>query len=286
MATHDQGKMARLNLKIGYLADADIYREEKPFFSNIPFFNIPGAKQHNLRTSFYDDVPIRDVRGDESAVSMDRHGFMLAKKAVIHDETKFLDEKWIMQDYYPEITDFIKTQLGARKVVIFDHTVRRANPDMPMYQRGPLGNRQPSKMAHVDQTAEAAEKRVRYHMKDEAEQLLKRRYQIVNCWHPLFGPLRDYPLILCDYFSVEKDRDLRASDLIFPHYLGEQYLCQYNPRHEWYYVSDQQPNECWLFKCHDSVESSARFTVHNSVDLPKPENATAPLSRRSAVAVK
>ncbi|KAI1077725.1 hypothetical protein F5B20DRAFT_592749 [Whalleya microplaca] len=273
--------LPNIQLSVGYLANADIYKEEKPFFSNVPFFNIPGAKQHNLITSFHDNINVLDIRGQEGAVSLDSHGFMLRTKEKVHYESKFWDEEWITKEYYLEIADFIKAQLGAAKVVIFDHTVRRADPEMPAYERGGLGKRQPSKMAHVDQTAESAEKRVRYHLKSEAVGGLEGRYQIVNCWHPLFGPLRDYPLILCDYSTVDKAKDLKASDLIFPHYLGEQYLCQYNPRHQWYYVKDQCPNECWLFKWHDSDTSCARFTVHNSVHLPQEANSEPPRPRES-----
>ena len=63
---------------------------------------------------------------------------------------------------------------GVKKVVIFDHTIRRRVKDAP---------RQLVQQVHVDQTPGAAEAYVRRHLPaDEAEELLKGRYQIINVW--------------------------------------------------------------------------------------------------------
>lgn len=109
--------------KMGYLAELEEYDTEKPFFSNVPFFNIPGAKQHNIVTSYHDDVPLTDLRGQEDLVSLDTHGFALRKKDKVYPENLFHDEKWITSHYYEEIGEFVKKELGANRVVIFDHTV-------------------------------------------------------------------------------------------------------------------------------------------------------------------
>ncbi|KAF2807219.1 uncharacterized protein BDZ99DRAFT_536502 [Mytilinidion resinicola] len=256
--------------KVGYLASLDLYKAEKPFFSNIPFFNIPGAKQQNLSVTDHEKTPIYDVRGREHLVSLDTCGFEIRRHPTVPSEAKFHDEEWIRREYWPEIQRFVKKELGASEVKIFDHTVRRANPTSPIYVRGGMGRREPSAMAHVDQTSQAAEQRVWYHMKDEAEKLLKGRYQIINVWHPLFGPIRHRPLGLCDYNSVNQAKDLEASDLIFPHYVGEQWYSYHSPNHRWYYISDQMPDECWLFKCHDSLtDGTAKYAMHTAIVLPK-----------------
>lgn len=75
-----------------------------------------------------------------------------------------------------------------------------------------------------------------------------------SVWHPLCGPVRESPLALCDYSTVDQTQDLEASDLVFPHYVGEQWLAKYNQRHKWHYLSDQMPNEVWLFKCYESLQ--------------------------------
>jgi hypothetical protein len=35
-------------------------------------------------------------------------------------------------------------------------------------------------------------------MGEEAEALLRHRFEIVNVWRPIRGPLRDAPLAVCD----------------------------------------------------------------------------------------
>jgi hypothetical protein len=67
---------------------------------------------------------------------------------------------------------------GAIRISIFDHTIRRyaaggaTSGDRPMSE--------PVMRVHIDQSYSAARERVEYHLPDEAEQLLKGRFQIIN----------------------------------------------------------------------------------------------------------
>jgi hypothetical protein len=66
---------------------------------------------------------------------------------------------------------------GASRVYIFDHTIRRATSDV----RDIAGQlRGPARRVHIDQSYTASENRVRYHLPEEAEELLKKRFQIIN----------------------------------------------------------------------------------------------------------
>jgi hypothetical protein len=76
-------------------------------------------------------------------------------------------------------------------------------------------------------------------------------------WRPLFGSLRDYPLTLGDARSFDIDRDGVPTDLVFPHYVGESLNLYYHPDHEWHFVSDQQRDEVWMFKCFDTLKDVA-----------------------------
>lgn len=77
-------------------------------------------------------------------------------------------------------------------------------------------------------------------------------------WRPLFGPLGDAPLAYCDWNTVDVGRDYLPADLIFPHYIGEQYLVTHHPSHRWYYLSGQRTNEFTFLKCWDSRDDVAR----------------------------
>jgi hypothetical protein len=109
--------------------------------------------------------------------------------------------------------------------------------------------RQPVANAHVDQTREAAAVRVNRHLPaEEAAERLKKRYQIINLWRPIAHPAFDWPLTLCDYRSVNWEKDLVPSRLIFADREGETFLVLPNPDHRWKYVSGLRPDEYVLIK--------------------------------------
>jgi hypothetical protein len=74
---------------------------------------------------------------------------------------------------------------------------------------------------------------------------------MISVWHPLFGPVEDWPLAFCDARSVEP-HDLVPCDLLYPHYFGEIYSLTYSQDHKWYYLKDHMPHEAIFVKCFDS----------------------------------
>lgn len=67
-------------------------------------------------------VLIHDVRGKEDTVSLDKTGFQFVKHESV--EKDFLDEELIKTRYYKEVEDLLKREAGAKRVFIFDHTIR------------------------------------------------------------------------------------------------------------------------------------------------------------------
>jgi hypothetical protein len=75
----------------------------------------------------------------------------------------------------------------------------------------------------------------------------------ISLWKPLFGPLKDWPLALLDYTSINKDRDLVPSDNVYTHIILETYNVLFNEQHRWYYLEDQEPDEVLLFRSFDTL---------------------------------
>lgn len=69
---------------------------------------------------------------------------------------------------------------GASRVVIFDHKTRHGPTNWHSLGAGNQSVRGPILRAHVDQSYAGAEFMVRWLLPDEAEELLKRRWQIIN----------------------------------------------------------------------------------------------------------
>jgi hypothetical protein len=214
-------------------------------------------------------VPIFDGRAISNTFSLDREGFALARHPTAVKD--FYDESQIRAIYYPAAEAFIRATLKADRVVLFDHTVRRRVAGAADI-RG-AGPRQPATRVHVDQTASSGANRVREHLPDEADELLKGRVQVINLWRPIRGPVRDAPLAMCDGTTVAPD-DLVASDLIYPNRRGETYSVKYNPNHRWFYFPEMTPDEAILLKCYDSAtDGRTRFGPHTAfIDPTTPEN--------------
>ena len=215
-------------------------------------------------------VPIFDARLIAGSISLDREGFALVRHPTM--VKNFYDDKEATSVYYPAAEAFMKAALKADRVFIFDHTVRKRVEGAPDI-RG-AGPRQPATRVHVDQTVTSGANRVREHLPDEAEELLKGRVQVINLWRPIRGPLRDAPLAMCDGQTVAPD-DLVASDLIYPTRRGETYSVKYNRNHRWFYFPEMTADEALLLKCYDSAtDGRTRFGPHTAfVDPTTPADA-------------
>jgi hypothetical protein len=217
-------------------------------------------------------VAIHDARAIESEISLDREGFAVVRHASA--VSNFYDDEEVRRVYYPEAERAIAEATGASRVFIFDHTQRRRVSGAD--DRATGTPRQPATRVHVDHTATSGPQRVRDFLGDEAEELLRGRVQVINLWRPIRGPLRDAPLAVCDARSVAPG-DLVASDLVYPHRVGETYAVTYNPTHRWFYVPEMRTDEGLLLKCYDSAtDGRARFAPHTAFDDPTTPHDVAP----------
>jgi hypothetical protein len=193
--------------------------------------------------------------------SLDRNGFELHQHT--STLTDFSDPAAIERIYYPESEALLRRVTGAKRAVIFDHTLRdgcAARAD---------GVREPVKFIHNDQTFLSGPRRVRDHLPPhEAEELLKGRVAIVNLWRPIGWTVESSPLALCDSRSIALN-DVVPSDLIYRDRIGETYAFVFNRQHRWYYFPLMSPDEVLLLKIYDSAgDGVARLTAHTAFDDP------------------
>ncbi|KAI0400423.1 hypothetical protein F4802DRAFT_585071 [Xylaria palmicola] len=233
---------------------------------------------------------VRDLRGEAaSEFNTDVAGFGLVRWPAA--ERDFVDDAAVRGAYYDEVAALLRADCEAlasnaggagnkvHKVVIFDHTIRRR---VPGAARGPV------QQVHVDQTPAAAAARVRRHLpSEEAEELLGRRFQLINVWRPIGHAASDHPLAVIDWRSTAP-ADFVPVDLLYPkradsvmggdggndddddrgkekaparedavstegyEVRGETMGVAPSERHRFYYVKDMTPDEVLLLKCYDS----------------------------------
>ncbi|EIW75965.1 hypothetical protein CONPUDRAFT_85179 [Coniophora puteana RWD-64-598 SS2] len=231
---------------------------------------------HNIREIFDEE----SAAGKQTSYNLDVSGFQFHKGPTKHCSFKTSEE--IEKEYYPECIEYFKKLSGASRVFIFDHTVRRRRPgeadDSPE-------RRQPVSLVHVDQTLKSSIARVHRHLPEEAPELLKRRFQVVNLWRPIDNTAWDWPLGLCDFRSIDQAKDLIPVALVYPDKEGETFGVTYNPDHKWKYVKGMTQDELVLIKCFDSIQdgSVAHLTPHTAFE-DKSAPADAPL--RSSIEVR
>ncbi|KAJ6525832.1 hypothetical protein DFH09DRAFT_1046339 [Mycena vulgaris] len=219
------------------------------------------------------DVEIQNLRGNESAATLDTTGFQIYKHPAKH--TAFTNDAEIEKEYYPESIELIKRLTGASRVVLFDQTIRRRRPG----EISRPGKRQPAGQAHIDQTHTSAVGRVHRHLPaEEVPELLKHRFQIINLWRPISHPADDWPLALCDFRTVDPVNDILPIALTYPDREGESGGVKYNPNQKWTYFSGIAPDELILIKCADSLRdgSVALFTPHSAFEDPATPEGTLP----------
>ncbi|KAJ3518940.1 hypothetical protein NMY22_g13432 [Coprinellus aureogranulatus] len=120
-------------------------------------------------------------------------------------------------------------------------------------------------------TTKSSIARVHRHLPaSDAPALLEKRFQIINLWRPINVPALEWPLGLCDYRSVNPEKDALPVALVYPDREGETYGITYNPNHKWKYLRGMTPEEVVLIKCFDSVQdgSVAVFTPHTGFSDP------------------
>ncbi|MGH7095102.1 MAG: CmcJ/NvfI family oxidoreductase, partial [Stellaceae bacterium] len=121
-------------------------------------------------------VTLHNGRPAADRFQLDRDGFRFVR----HDTqiADFYDDDAIARAYYPEMEALVKQESGARRVVVFDHTLRTEDPSL----RETRKIREVVRRVHNDYTELSAPKRVRDLMGDEAETLLQGRFAIIQVW--------------------------------------------------------------------------------------------------------
>lgn len=213
---------------------------------------------------------IADARQAASQPSIDREGFTLQDAPTI--VRNFLDTEMIRSTYYPEAADLVLGVTGATRAFVFDHLVRRREPDraaLTFGRRGMDGMPSANGRIHNDYTEASGRKRLGMVLADADAAARVRRYCIVNVWRSIKGPVLDTPLAVCDARTVMAS-DLVVSQVRYPRRTGEIYVATHSPLHRWSYFAAMDRHEALVFKQYDSqVSGVARFTLHAAFDLPE-----------------
>ena len=223
-----------------------------------------GPNNIRRRTSGTEEAHRMEIADGRRAgdLSLDTSGFMLVEhRTQVRD---FFDVEELKRVYYPEVIALVQRLSGAKRVVVFDHTLRSGDEG----EREAKLVREPVLSAHNDYTEWSGPNRVREVMGAEADELLKRRFAVIQVWRAIAKPIVSNPLAMADARSVAPE-DLLIAERRYPNRVGQTYRLKYNARHRWFYFPEMRRDEAIVFKVFDSEKDGrARFTPHTSFDDP------------------
>ena len=254
-------------------------RGELKFLADLsaPLVYVPskggGDRTEHLGNYRTHEVDIHDARIQLPETDLDVEGFVMRphKSAV----GNFYDDAALRSTYHPELIELLKRVTGAQRVEVFDDT-RRSSSVGSQRERG---SRDPASIVHNDYTHESGRRRLVDFFSespDELEQLVKRRFAIINAWRPIREPVADHPLVLCDARTV-RDGDLVPVERRGEDRTGELQVALHEPEQRWYYYPRMTRDEVLLFKTYDSaLDGRTRFTPHSSCKDPRAPGDAAP----------
>ncbi|KAM7213036.1 putative CmcJ-like methyltransferase [Rhypophila decipiens] len=233
-----------------------------------------------------DDLWIQDIRGSEHEFSFDQSGFAVLDMHSSLSYPDFDDKGKVEQVYSQEVAACLLKYTGASDIQIFDVQTRRRHPQFPFPKVNFQVTNQPAVQAHIDASPRAVPLLIKsLNSPQEAERLLQKRVVYLNVWKPLRGPVKEWPLAVCDSSTVDIS-DLREHDTVFDYTTArENMMVHFNANQRWYYLSEQLPSELWLFRQYDS--SGKLGVPHVSFQLPSQNSAEdEPLEPRESIEMR
>lgn len=139
------------------------------------------------------EVAVTDGWHKAKSFSVDKEGFSVNDFHT--DYQGWEDEENVRKNFYPEVVEWLKSNLGAKSVFVFDHTIRsQSNAAKKLTQETGTSQRAPVMLVHCDYTAESGPLRVKQLLPEKADELLKRRVAFINVWKPINRVVEERPL--------------------------------------------------------------------------------------------
>ncbi len=243
------------------------YTKDVKQLTEIYFYESDAAKDIHEPGDDPHEMSVRDGSFRADTFSVDKEGFSRHDVKTTFDQWD--DDAAVSKTFYPEIVEFLKRTQGAKRILVFDHTIRsKTNANKKITQETGTSQRAPVTLVHCDYTAESGPLRVQQLMGNEAKDLLSRRVAFFNVWKPIRRVVEEHPLAMCDVTSSPPE-DYFKLHLRYRDRNGENYVMRHSPSHKWWYFPKMTPEQVILLKTFDSeTDGRARFVGHSAFHDP------------------
>jgi hypothetical protein len=130
-----------------FLQRDEKHKAEKPYKlqydpgEDIPRWNCQNEAQSGIR--------VHDIRGREKEFGLEKQGFAVFKLESKLAPEDFDDEQKVKKIYYQELSRLLRETLGAKRVEILEHGIRKRHPEFPISTGDEYDYLQPTSVVHV-----------------------------------------------------------------------------------------------------------------------------------------
>lgn len=209
-------------------------------------------------------VIVKDLREGELSVGFITDSIVFVESPSTVRDFESAPANW-EKTYNQELKGILTSQISAKEIIIFDHTIRIDDPN---------SGRKPARNVHSDYSQSGAQQRLKDIVGEkEAQHWENGHYGFVNLWRPVENPISSAPLGFVRPDSV-KPEDWVTLALIYPNRRGQIMGLAANPDHEWLYLSNMTPDEAAIFNIYDN--RGLRSIGHSALDMETGNNTQMP----------
>ena len=187
------------------------------------------------------EVEVQDLRDGDFKVKFSDDGITFENH---ESQTSKFDgsTEWV-GSYDRELTSLLKEKIGAKEVIVYDHTVRIDDPN---------ADRKPARNVHNDYSIQGAHQRlIDLVGREKAKEFHDSHFGFVNVWRPVEQIIMNSPLGFIRPSSINPE-DWMTIELIYPDRIGQILGVASNQDHEWFYMSKMKPNDVAIFNIYDN----------------------------------
>lgn len=259
-----------------------------------PAFADHVTKSSNVNPPTEVQITVEDARYAERKPTVKENGYELVRYPTAVPDEHFINwsedssKETIKDVYAKECAKLVQELSGASTVIPYDFKLRVQDKKItdPAKARSAAGGGLP--IAHVDRDTESATHAFRHIVGDEEfERLSKthKRWASINVWRPIGGTVEKWPLCMIDNRGVpDWSYDTHTGRVSIKNYHDNpsgpkphDNIMKNSDNLRFQYVSNQTPDEAWVFAAFDSdptkVAPHGAFWDDNSTDDAPPRRS-------------
>jgi len=264
-------------ISLEHVQDEDAFKHEKAYEVYVPME--PCHPKSNIDFVAFDNIKVRDARerGLEN-FSIGSNGFQFLRHnfddGLTMEVIQGPEGAEAVRRYLEALHVVLRETLGAEGVILYDWRVRTTSSSegFPRPAKRTL-ELPPARWVHADESARCGRRIVIEHLAEDERAALeggRGRFRIMNIWRALVPVVRERPLALCDWRSVQSE-DWELCDQIHHDRVDEAMYLKRREGHEWWWLSNQRADELSLFVVWDSLQyekGGQASTPHGAFELP------------------